>query len=113
MNSDPINLPPLNFPPNPLAQVWEAMRELKELNAGMVALAGDTHAQLAAQRALLQALIASHPDPEALSAQYMDQMDLLADLLQSDRVEKYRAEAQRFQGTILQAIRQRPPRKPG
>jgi hypothetical protein len=60
----------------------------------LVRLAQEQQAEINAMRALLAAMIATYPQPEALLDAYLDAMNLAADILKPDRVQHYRPAAQ-------------------
>lgn len=65
--------------------------ELVALQREQVRYLHDLQADLTATRLAVHALIATHPAPSGLHAAMLDQMDKLADVLQSAQIPRYQA----------------------
>lgn len=92
------NLPPITQPPEflNLVTVLQEMRTMQQTMAAqlnvaeeMVAHAAETGAVLGAMRAVVRALVATHPDPQALQHHFEAQIELLADQIGPKRVSNY------------------------
>lgn len=90
------NFKPPSFP-NPLAELWELMQ-------GMIELQKEQAAELVALRCAVKALCLSHPAPAEALQCYLDQMDAAADGLQSQRVAQYGPAMQQYRDTLSAAI---------
>lgn len=88
------------YPPQALT---DKMQGQSELLLEFVAWAKEINAALAAHRALAQALIATHPQPQALLAHFQHGMDMVADAVPTEQIEDYRKEMQLLHGLILTA----------
>ncbi|MDP3522564.1 MAG: hypothetical protein Q8S02_18285 [Hydrogenophaga sp.] len=75
-----------------------------ELLLEFVEWAREINAAMAAQRALLAALIATHKQPAELLAHFQQGMDMVADAVPPDQVADYRREMQLLQGLLLNAV---------
>jgi len=85
--------PPIQYP-NPL-------REMQELQKEIVGLLSDLAAEQSATRVLLHALVATHPQPQALLACYLEGMDQVAETVQTDHRGKFFEAIQRWRDTLL------------
>lgn len=93
----------------PEADLRQRMLGQSELLLEFVAWAREMNAAMAAHRAFAQAVIATHPQPAELLAQFQNGMDMVADALPADQVADYRREMQLLHGQLLQAVnRDRP-----
>ena len=72
-----------------------------ELNAVFTAAFQRQEAEIQALRALVSALIATHPDHGALLERYLVNMDAIADSVSRDALPLYATHAQQFQNLIL------------
>lgn len=88
----------------PLPDLARKMQGQSELLLEFVQWAREMNAAMAAQRALLQAVVATHPAPKALLEHFQTGMDTVADVVPGDQVADYRKEMQLLQSMILAAV---------
>jgi hypothetical protein len=90
------NFNPPTFP-NPLAEIWDVMRGMGNLQNQLVS-------EIAALRCAVQALCLTHQAPAEALRCYMDQMDTAADALQPQRAAQYGQAMQQFRDTLSAAV---------
>ncbi|RMX08517.1 hypothetical protein D8I35_05425 [Corticibacter populi] len=73
----------------------------QKINEAVIATLQRHEAELQAMKALAAALVATHPDHPKLLDSYLEQMDAIADALDSDAIPRYRAAIHFFQALML------------
>ena len=76
--------------------------DLEQRLAGQDAELQSLSWMVAANQALLLAIVQTHPNPKAVADLLMDSMDRMADVLKPERVPQYREEVQRLLNAVLQ-----------
>ena len=81
-----------------------SMADLEERLAAQDAALQSLSWMVAADHALLLAIVETHPDPSAIASRLMEGMDRMADVLVPERVPQYREEVQRLLSTVLKIV---------
>ena|GEM_PF-4174156 len=98
------NMPPLTAHLQFSGQ--NVLKDMQEQQTAMVEALQDLFAEQSVMKGLISVLIATHPNPKLLAEAFLLYMDSIADSTRPERIEIYRAAAQKWMDVLMTRVNQ-------